>query len=224
MKNLILLIALLLTTVIATAQVAIIQDKDGYTNVREKPNGQSPIIHKLYNNEAFWYDYEEGQNTDEWIPVYIPKNAFSFSSTQPDYIEGFIHKSRLQPLDKLQPYLGTDFQFEYLIESFKLNNRIVEKHEGKWVKSIAGRPVWGTDGGFPKTQVKAVNAIVEGKKIEINEALYSDIFECTNTFKVYKNGDSYIVYQWNSDGAGAYQVVWVFTKDGLKQRLVGSMI
>lgn len=223
MKNLIILIALLLTTVIATAQVAIIQDKDGYTNVREKPNGQSPIIHKLYNNEAFWYDYEEGHDTNEWIPIYIPKNAFSLNSTELSYIEGFIHKSRLQPLDKLQAYKSTDFKFEYLIEPFSLNNRIVDRYNGA-VAAIAGRPVWGTDGDFPRTQVKGVKAIVEGQKIEINKALYSDIFECTNTFDVYKSGDAYIVYQWNSDGAGAYQVVWVFTKDGLMQRLVGSMI
>ncbi|OKL39334.1 hypothetical protein [Pontibacter flavimaris] len=223
MKNLIILIALLLTTVIATAQVAIIQDKDGYTNVREKPNGQSQVIHKLYSNEAFWYDYEEGHDTNEWIPVFIPKNLFSLNSTEVSYIEGFIHKSRLQTLDKLQPYKGTDFKFEYLIEPFALNNRVVDKYNGA-VAAIAGRPVWGTDGNFPITQINGVNAIVEGKKVEINPPLYNDIYECTNTFKVYKNGDCYIVYQWNSDGAGAYQVVWVFTKDGLKQRLVGSMI
>ena len=223
MKNLILLIALLLSSVIATAQVAIIQDKDGYTNVREKPNGQSPIIHKLYSNEAFWYDYNEGHDTGEWIPVFIPKNAFSFNSTELSYIEGFIHKSRLQPLDKLKPYKGADFKFEYLIEPYALNNRIVDRYNGA-VAAIAGRPVWGADGDFPRTQVKGVNAIVDGQKIEINEAFYSDIYECTNTFKVYKNGDAYIVYQWNSDGAGAYQVVWVFTKNGLKQRLVGSMV
>ncbi|MFD3002976.1 hypothetical protein ACFS7Z_21605 [Pontibacter toksunensis] len=223
MKNLTLLIALFLTTVVSTAQVAIIQDKDGYTNVREKPNGQSPIIHKLYSNEAFWYDYEDGHDTNEWIPVYIPKNPFSLNSTEVSYIEGFIHKSRLQPLDKLQPYKGTDFRFEYLIEPFALHNRIVDRYNGA-VASIAGRPVWGTDGNFPRTQVKGVNARVEEQNIDINEVLYSDLYECTNTFEVYKNSDSYIVYQWNSDGAGAYQVVWVFTKGGLKQRLVGSMI
>lgn len=222
-KKLILLVAFLFTTDIATAQVAIIQDKDGFTNVREKPNGQSPIIHKLYSNEAFWYNFENGHDTNEWIPVFIPKHSFSLSSTQPDYIEGYIHKSRLQPLDKLKSYTGADFRFEYLIEPFALNNRIVDRYNDA-VAAIAGRPVWGTDGDFPRTQVKGINVTVEGKKIEINQALYNDIYECTNTFKVYKNGDSYIVYQWNSDGAGAYQVVWIFTKDRLTQRLVGSMI
>ncbi|KAA9324991.1 hypothetical protein [Adhaeribacter soli] len=223
MKNLMIMLILFLLTVGAKAQVGIIQDDDGYTNVREKPNGQSSIIHKLYNNEAFWFDYEEGIDINEWIPICIPKNSFSFSSTQPDCISGFIHKSKLKPLDKLQTFKGADFKFEYVIEPFKLNNRIVDRYNNA-VVAISGRPVWGTDGDFPKTQVKSVNASVKGKKIEIHRALYSDIYECTNTFKVYKNGDSFIVYQWNSDGAGAYQIVWVFSKDELKQRLVGTRI
>jgi hypothetical protein len=223
MKYLILLTVLFLKTVIAAAQVAIIQDKDGYTNVREKPNGQSQVIHKLHSNEVFWYDYEEGVDADEWVTIYIPKHSYSFSSTQQDYLQGFIHRSRLQPLDKFQTYKGTDIRFEYILEPFVLNNRIVDRYNGA-VVAISGRQVWGTDGSFPNTQVKGINVSVNGKKIEINNVLYSDIFECTNTFNVYKNGDTYFVYQWNSDGAGAYQVVWVFTKDGLHQRLVGSMI
>lgn len=41
---------------------------------------------------------------------------------------------------------------------------------------------------------------------------------------IYKMFDNF-VYQMNSDGAGAYQIVWVFTKEnGLIQKLVGTMI
>ncbi|MFC6999826.1 SH3 domain-containing protein [Rufibacter roseus] len=223
MKNLILLVVLFLMNAVASAQVAIIQDKDGYTNVREKPNGQSNIIHRINNNEAFWYINDERKSDEEWVLVYIPKNPYSLGSTQSDYIEGYIHTSRLKPLEKLQPYKGEDFSFKYLLEPFALNNRIVDRYNGA-VTAIAGRPVWGTDGDFPKTQVKDLLVTIEGNKLDISKAFYCDLFECTNTFNVYKSGDCYVVYQWNSDGAGAYQVVWVFTKNGLKQRLVGSMI
>ncbi|WP_125077687.1 hypothetical protein [Rufibacter latericius] len=221
MKNLVALIALVLTSIVARAQVAIIKDKDGYTNVRKQPNAQAEIIYKVSSNQAFWYNTEaEG----EWMTVYIPKNDFSFSSTQPDYIEGFIHKSRIQPLEKLQPYKGTDFSFEYKTKPFTQQGRIIDLRESKWVVAIDGRPAWGTDGNFPKTQVTGVHVILEGERIQISKAFYGDIYECTNTFSVYKNGNAYFVYQWNSDGAGGYQIVWVFTKEGLKQRLVGSMI
>ncbi|WP_210462323.1 hypothetical protein [Rufibacter roseolus] len=222
MKNLLMLIVLLLTSAVAEAQVAIINDKDGFTNVREQPNGQSEIIYRISNNEVFWYGEEEDKG--EWVTVYIPKNKFSFSSTQLDYLQGFIHKSRLLHLEKVQSYKGTDFSFEYVIEPFALKNRIVDKQEGKWVTAIDGRPVWGTDGNFPRTQVKDIKVKIAGRPIVLSKAFFEDIYECTNTFKIYQNGDTYFVYQWNSDGAGSYQIVWVFTKTGLKQRLVGSMI
>ena len=41
--------------------------------------------------------------------------------------------------------------------------------------------------------------------------------------KVYRSGDTYFVQQWNSDGAGAYELVWVLTKEGLQPRLVGNI-
>jgi hypothetical protein len=209
----------------ATAQVAIIKDKDGYVNVRKEPNGTSQIIHKILNNEVFWYQYEEGMEIKgEWIAVYIPKNDLSLASTQPEYIQGYIHRSRLLHLDKLEPYQGKEFHFEYVVKPFFTGNRIVDKRDGRWVVAIDGRPVWGTDGDFPRTQVESISVSLDGKKIPVSRVLYSDIYECTNEFQVFMNGDTYFVYQANSDGAGSYQIVWAFTKDGLKQRLVGSMI
>ena len=223
MKNLLPFI-LLFCSLLANGQVAIIKDKDGFTNVRKKPDGQSEIIHKIYENEVFWFDYEKGVDTFEWVPVNIPKNDFSLGISEPEYIFGFIHISRLQPLDELKPYEGSDFSFEYVIQPFDSTNRIIDRREGSRVAAVDDRPSWGTDGGFPKTQVKTINITIEGKKLNLNRVFYLDIYECTNSFKIYKNGDSYIVYQWNSDGAGYYEIAWVFTKKGLQQRLVGTMI
>ena len=221
MKKLAVLIAIILSAAISEAQVAIINDKDGYTNVREQPNTQAEVIHRINSNEVFWYSDEE---QGEWIKIYVPKNDFSFGSTQTDFVEGFIHKSRLLPLEKTKAYKGSNFTFKYEIKPFSTQGRIIDKQEGRHIVAIDGRPVWGTDGNYPKTQVIGVDVRVEGKQIPISRAFYNDIYECSNSFNVYKNGDTYFVYQWNSDGAGGYQIVWVFTKEGLKQRLVGSMI
>ena len=57
--------------------------------IKDSANKRFRHQKNLYSNEAFWYDYEEGHDTDEWIPVFIPKNAFSFSSTQHDHIRHF---------------------------------------------------------------------------------------------------------------------------------------
>lgn len=205
-------------------QSAIIQDEDGWTNVRKNPDGQSEIIHKIKENEVFWYDYEPTDILQDWVSIYIPKNDFCLGKSEPNFIVGYIHKSRLLPLDSLVIYEGNDFSFKYSLSDFDTTDRIIDKDDGKWVVAIDGRPVWGTDGDLPKTQVNNIEILIEGEKIIIHKAFFSDISECDNSFNVYKNGDTFLVHQWNSDGAGAYEIVWVFSKNGLKQRLVGTII
>ena len=94
--------ALLFFCSIAHAQVAIIQDKDGYTNVRKAPNGQAKVIHKIYENEVFWYQ-DDSNDTSDWVTVYIPKEDFSIACLPHELITGFIHQSRLKPLGTLTP-------------------------------------------------------------------------------------------------------------------------
>ncbi len=216
-------ILILLIALSTFGQVAIIQDKDGFTNVRKAPNTQSEIIFKILENKVFWYDYEENVDEGDWISIYIPKNDYSFACSDQDYIVGFIHKSRLLPLSKMKPYNGLDFKFEYEVQPFDSTTRIIERNNNQWVSSIDGRPVWGTDGELPKSEIRTINVKVNNKQILINQAFYNNLFECNNKFNVTKNGDTYFVYQSNSDGAGYYELVWVITENGLKQRLVGRM-
>ncbi len=224
MKRAISIIFFVLAYQLVIGQVAIINDSDGWTNVRKAPDGKSEVIHKIYKNEVFWYDYAPSDKLQDWISVYIPKNKFCLGKNSPDFIVGFIHKSRILPLDSLERYSGKDFSFEYEMTDFDPTNRIIDKENGKWVLFIDGRPVWGTDGNLPKTQVKNIDVEINTKSIKVHQVFYSDIYECDNAFDTYKIGDTYFVHQWNSDGAGAYEIVWIFTKDGLIQRIVGSMI
>ena len=224
MKIVLSIILTVLTIEISFGQVATIQDPDGWTNVRKSPDGKSEIIQRVYENDLFWYDYEEADQQKEWISIYIPKNDYSLGKSEPGYIVGFIHKSRLLPLENLQRYTGNDFTFEYELSDFDSTDRIIDKQDRKWITAIDGRTAWGTDGNFPKTQVDDIRVKIDGQEIEINKVFYSDIYECDNEISIYKNGDTYFVNQWNSDGAGAYEIVWVLDKNGLKQRLVGTMI
>ncbi|TPE44901.1 hypothetical protein [Pontibacter mangrovi] len=226
MKKLILLL-LLLNFTTAQAQVAIIQDKDGFTSVREKPSSKAQIIHQLKPNEVFWYNYDENNANGDWVAVFIPTNKYSLNgnlcSTQP-YFTGYIHKSKLLPLDKLKPYTSLGFTFHYSTKKFDPNSHYIDYRDGKIVTAVDGRHPWGTDGNMPVTEVEAMVVSVNGKSIDVPKHLYMDIFECDNEFQVYENGDTYFVHQWNSDGAGAYEIVWVLTNWGLTQRLVGNMI
>ncbi len=204
-------------------QIAVIQDKDGYTNVRQAPNSSSTIIHTIYENEVFWYNNEEPDQVPDWIRVNIPKNRYSVGCSDSDILVGWIHKSRLLPLEELEKAAKEDLQFEYILSDFDSKNRIIDYHDNKWVTWIDGRPIWGTDGNLPSIEVTGIHAKVENIQIEISPIMYSDIYQCNNRFQAYKNGDTYFLFQSNSDGAGYYEIVWVLTTKGLKQRLVGSL-
>jgi hypothetical protein len=222
--KIVLIILTILTSQISFGQVATIKDPDGWTNVRKAPDGKSDIILRIYENEVFWYNYEETNEEQDWISIYIPKNNYSLGKSNPDFIVGFIHKSKFLSLEELDEYSGKDFKFEYQLSDFDSTNKIIDKQDGKWVTAIDGRPAWGTDGNFPRTQVANIKVIIDGQEIKIHKVFYSDIYECDNRLTIYKNGSTYFAHQWNSDGAGAYEIVWVLSKNGLKQRLVGTII
>jgi len=67
---------LILFTLRLFSQVAVIDDKDGFTNVRENPDGKSKVIYKIQDFELFLYETESTDNND-WIKVFLPKNKYS---------------------------------------------------------------------------------------------------------------------------------------------------
>lgn len=203
-------------------QLAIINDPDGYTNIREEPDGKSEVIHKVYDNQVFWIDYVEGVDEGDWIPAYIPKNMSSFYDSNQGMIRGFIHKSRVRYLKKLKVPSPSEIKFRYQTKSFEKSKHHIQLQDDKWVTFIDGKSVWGTDGEYPRTEIEGITAEINGKKIDIHRAFYSNLYECMNTFKFYKNGSTYFIHNWNSDGAGYYEVVWVLNEDGLIQRLLGT--
>ncbi|MEZ2624187.1 SH3 domain-containing protein [Paenalcaligenes hominis] len=51
-----------------------IQDKDGYSNVRAQPNAKSDVIEKLFDNEPF-YTFEQKGN---WWQVCTPTGQVGY--------------------------------------------------------------------------------------------------------------------------------------------------
>lgn len=207
-----------LITQLSFGQVATIQDYDSFTNIRKAADGKSEIIHKIYLGEVFWYNYEAIEEDKQWIPVYIPQND------SPHELKGFIHISRLLILNKANEYSGKDFHFNYHLSAYDSTYRKIVKSHGRWIVTIDGLRPWGIDGDPPHVQVDSIDVKINGEKIKIEEQYFQDIFEVTNDFKVIKIGQYFIVYQTNSDSAGGYDLAWVFDKNGLKQKLVGTMI
>ncbi|NMH88510.1 hypothetical protein [Flavivirga algicola] len=202
------------------SQIAIIKDKDGYTNVRKSSLKDTKIIYKLKENEAFWYNYDDYEEKKNWIQVFIPKDKFCVDYSEDMYLKGYIHKSRLLPIEYLKNSHQKEVQLHYEFKGFNRTNHI-DDGNGYLVNKIDGRKIWGTDGNYPKREIKKANLIVNNTRINIHKVLYNDLYECNENIKVYKNKDSYFIKQQHGDGSGAYELIWVLTeKNGITQRLV----
>ena len=98
-------ILILLTSVATLAQdnVAIILDKDGFTNIRESRSTNSAIVGQINTGEFFTFN----KTKDDWweINKTFDKDVGWFTVT------GFVHKSRIQPIHTL-----TDKELRKLIK------------------------------------------------------------------------------------------------------------
>ncbi len=203
------------------SQLAIIKDKDGYTNVRKENSSKSKIIYKLKENQAFWYNDTADK---EWVEIYIPKDKFCINQNDDSYISGYIHKSRLQPIQSLSKPLPQEINFNYKFKKFEKLNHINDGDE-TFVSRIDGKKIWGTDGNFPAIEIEKISLFIDNKRILIHEVLFNNLYECNGKINFFKKENTYFIYQLNSDGAGTYELLWVIDKEkGVKQRLVGTHI
>ncbi len=195
------------------AQAAVIQDKDGYTNVRKEKSTKSEIVHKLVDNEVFFAVLDTDSN---WVSV-------SFKNKQGKLSNGYMHRSRILPLSRMKEYKGKDFKMSIITRPFDAKAHVIHKNKEGMVDLIDGRPVWGTDGGLPNRETTKVKFSLKGRAIAIGKNKYANLFQMNDNYTVYRLGDHYFIEQTNSDGAGTYLSVWVLNEKGLQQLWVSAL-
>jgi len=79
-------------TIFAENKLAIINDPDGFTNVRSGKGREFPIIDTIKKDEFFYCDLK---TEDEWIKIIAMKWKNS------KQVEGYIHRSRIQLVENL---------------------------------------------------------------------------------------------------------------------------
>lgn len=206
-------------------QVAIIQDKDGYTNVREKPDIQSKILYKLHDNEVFFYydeTFDSQDSNNDWINVMIPVSKFSIQRVNENDIYGYIHKSRLKPLNELETIENPNKQLIFTIG--KIDNS---------VRSVMNDSIEPKGGQYlyQLTQVKKIDLKWEDEIIPLSKMLFQDLNNMTNKtgelksssigFKTYRKDNVYFIHQKCGDGEYYYEIVWVLENKKIVQRLAG---
>jgi hypothetical protein len=239
---------ILLLAVSAKAQLAVIDDPDGFVNVREVGAIKSEIIGKLNSGDVVLYDSENENQT--WKNIfYSPDQQIIYSYAEnskiisnKNYVTGFVHTSRIFPIEKLPQmnfkkgigYIGNDDTIRLFIKTRPFNiksHKILMTGDGcincnkKFVDKIDGRKPWGVDGNLPAKEIYNILLTINGKAVMMPIESYNDIYEPGLMLSVHydKYGRIYLYMPNNSDGAGGYDIVWVVYQGQLIKRYVDSI-
>jgi hypothetical protein len=225
------LIYLLTNTLTTNGQLAIIKDSDGFTNVHVSGSANAKIIGKFHDGDVFGY----GEETNGWINVvYLPAD-----SSESRYLEGYIYKDRLLPLEQL-PHMpencktvsnghhltlrNDSLTVELITAPFEPKNHTLRKNEDGLIEKIDGKRPLGTDGEMPLEKLTGLRMTIRGKKADIPVAaldnLYDPTLETCNVFVDKRTGFMYIYLMSGRSAAGGYELVWVFKNGRYVRRYV----
>ena len=204
---------------------AVINDKDGYVNVRKEANIHSKVIKKLDNNTLiFAFDYNKSEDGN-WIYAdndgYIYNDRVKWLEKLPKVAKGIEKKNTIHLSGKNIKVTLTSQKFDKSKHSFKYNKEYPDA-----IEKIDGKTFFGTDGNMPKEAYKSIEVKIHGKQVSIPKSAYDDLYEPTfytehNSIYYDKELDSYYIVATNSDGAGTYMVCWQIEKGIYKGRKIG---
>jgi hypothetical protein len=232
MRKCLLFLFTFLLVVASRAQTAVVKDADGYCNIRQSADIGSKIIDTLHI-ERLVYILPDQENS-EWYQVdYVENNR----KLQDQICSGFIHRSRVVLLSSLWRFsrveetashlsLSQDsLSFKIAFRPFSRKVRKIEYGKSEWeeryVKSVDGKFPWGIDGNIPKQEYEYIKISVGKRTSKLPLKFIGDLFEpnlsMTSAYYDPASGRCYLEAL-NSDGAGAYMVVWVFEHGELVSR------
>lgn len=221
----VLLISFTFLSFSASAQFAIVQDKDGYCNVRSSYEIGNNITDKLKNGHLV-YRFEVNGN---WAHINYNKGKKELTGNMyadrlkliSDYTEipitsetediVTLKKDAIEIAVTQQKFDKTKYKLTYY------------KDSKEYIEFINGKQYWGTDGPIPRTAYKSIIVYMKGKKIVLPSAATANLFEPSlyNTQAYYdKTNDILYIQSMNSDGAGAYEVIWKIEKGVYKDRFI----
>ncbi len=202
-----------LVSAISAQPLAIINDPDGFTNVRKGPGTTYEVVGKLVENEVFMLS-DELQPDNEWYMVF---------QVEFPYAEGYVHKSRIQLLSKLPKVEDKSYdKGELRMSNQNIDFMITRKdfdrsaHEyemdGPHVRKIDGFEPFGIDGDYPTSEIVSMSLSINRKPVELPTDAYSDLFNVNfGQIEIRLKSDDtlFVIMASNSDGAGGYDAVWV---------------
>ena len=229
MKFFIVLFLLISDIVFAQEEAfAVINDKDGYVNVRKGKSAQSKVLKRL-NNKTIVFAYNYDKATDgNWI--YTDEEGYIYN----DRVK-WIHKFPIiaKGIAKGNTIVFEGKEIQVVLTSGKFDK---SKHSFEYFKdSPTGIEViddelpYGTDGKMPTTEYRSIEINIHGKRVSLPKDAYSDLYEptfLTDHNSVYYNKESDILYivANNNYAERPYMVCWQIEKGVYKGRKVSELV
>jgi hypothetical protein len=218
-------LCLVVSCTTAFGQFAIINDKDGFCNVRSSAGKGDNIIDKLQNGH-FVYCFPDSSN---WVDIDY--------STESKDLQGQVYKSRLKfisdysriPVSATPPsaiilskdsikVIITEKRFEKARHQFSFY-----KDAKTQVALIDHNKYWGTDGEVPTREYQSIDIMIGNRRISLPRSAFVNLYEPnlgTTEVNYDRANDIIYIQSMNSDGAGSYEVIWKIEKGVYKKRFV----
>jgi hypothetical protein len=219
---------------------AIINDSDGFTNVRLGKSKQ--IVDRIKSNQVFAVkSIVDDDGWQNWFWIKYPdlkkgnKPLENFSQKSK---EGMIHKSRIQYLNKL-PQFETEvlsgntilfsknnIKIEVTIGKFDALEHKISKDKQGLITKIDKAEYWGIDGRMnaTTTEIKKIKIHVGNVETAFPENSFKNILMPTidkSAFGVAEsNANTLFLYMSNGNGTASYDVVWTIKNGKIVSRFV----
>ncbi|MCE7990539.1 MAG: hypothetical protein HEP71_01110 [Roseivirga sp.] len=205
---------LLLATFTSAAQLAIIQDKDGYTNVRADSSLKSDVLFRLIHGQVFYDNYDSPIPNPDWRPVTFSEGPSPGNCYNPPGKSGFMHSSRILYLRDIKSKLIGKISGEQVT----LKNDSIEV--GLSVTKVLSQPkaecLLGMDQGVgqPDNKVSSIIVCINNVPVSIPAEATSFLYQVDkNTIQGYVYQNLILITSGTNSAAGHYECVWVI-KDG----------
>jgi len=234
MKTFFSFIFLLCLSFVSHAQLsfAIINDKDGFVNIRKDKNAHSPVVGKIFDESIFGYDPDEKSN---WVKIYKQ------DEDKLTDLEGYMDRSRIMPLATFKkiykPKIYRDScviqnnTLALIIKSSVFNPSLHKldyekpscKNCATFLNKIDNKRIWGTDGGLPRKFISSLRLIQNNVEVIIPKNAIDNLYEPNfSSLKVYLSANNIYIQMDNSDGAGGYTVIWTIKNHQFLKRYIDN--
>lgn len=242
-------LALLINFNNAWADLGLIQDQDGYTNIRLEPNLHAKIVGQIKSGDIIDCDSSEDYMSKEGI-----KNGFcSISTPNPDIPDAYLHKSRFFPFSHLEKVplsnikpLSAHYQNKHIFIDIAWEKFTPRKSDFSGCatynnaniystncNTYKGTPFYGTDNVLPTNHLhyKSISGLINKKSFSLSSDQIDGLFtpnvdnigqQDLERLTIYYDpkNDKLFITGINSDGAGSYFLVFVIKNGLFEKRLV----